>query len=143
MEGIDKNPRPPLALADASAGCIAAILLFFVQKLPEGSDSKHLYMYLCPVLAIILNNIFSITVKYCSYHYRRRLLKSRFNDLNNQRAEYMKVDNTDADVMNEYNMEIKKTQLAIIGTTLLDLKDEAAATKPKRKGPPNNNPKIP
>jgi len=55
----------------------------------------------------------------------------------------MKVDNTDADVMNEYNMEIKKTQLAIIGTTLLDLKDEAAATKPKRKGPPNNNPKIP
>lgn len=139
MEGKEINTKPPLALADASAGCIAAILLFLVQKFPDGSDAKHLCMYLSPVLAIILNNIIGISIRYVSFHYRRRLLKSRYKDLAAQRSEYMKADHTDIDVMNEYNKEIKKTHLAMISTSLVDLGAEPTAKKPKRTAPAQNN----
>ncbi|WP_223483667.1 hypothetical protein [Pseudomonas sp. A-RE-19] len=139
MEELEKSKKPALALSDASAGFIAAVLLFLVQKLPDGSDAKQLYMYASPVLAIAFNNIISIFIQYGKYLYRRKLLSSRYKDLSSQRSEYMKVGHADAEVVNEYNQAIKKTQIAIINTSLVDLGKDAAAQKPKRTVPPRNN----
>lgn len=139
MEDVDKSNKPPLALADASAGCIAAVLLYFVQKMPENSDARTLCLYISPVVAIILNNFIDISLKYGRFLYRKMLLRSHYTSLSAQRIEYMKVDHADAEVVNEYNQAIKKTQIAMINTRLVDLGVEDAAKKPKSTTPRRNN----
>lgn len=143
MDELEKSKKPPLALADASAGCIAAILLYFVQKLPESSDARNLCLYISPVVAIILNNFIDISVQYCRFLYRKKLLRSHYDALSAQRSEYMKVDHADAEVVSEYNEALKKTQFAMINTRLVELGGEEAAKKPKRTSPPRNNPLPP
>ncbi|PHN28923.1 hypothetical protein [Pseudomonas sp. ICMP 561] len=143
MDELEKSKKPPLALADASAGCIAAVLLYFVQKMPESSDARTLCLYASPVAAIIINNFIDISLKYCRFAYRKMLLRSHYDSLSAQRIEYMKVDHADADVVNEYNEAIKKTQIALINTRLVDLGVEDAVKKPKRTTPNRNNPLPP
>ncbi|PKI19377.1 hypothetical protein [Pseudomonas monteilii] len=122
MDEQNKSSKAPLALSDAAAGCIAAILLFAVQKFPDGSDIKALCMYLSPVAAILMNNTLAIFGRFAQFHYRKKVLNSQYKDLSEQYREYAKVDNADPDVVNEYNKAMKDTRIAMINNTIIDLR---------------------
>jgi len=110
--------KTPLSLSDTVAGLIGGVMLFFVQKIPEGSDAKHLMIYATPVLALLLNNLFSIVVGYVRYNFVKRKLKSQFQHLSTDLDEYSKNKNPDPDVVLKYNAALKSTQMAIINNTL-------------------------
>lgn len=125
MADNNKDGRPALAFSDASAGCIAAILLFGVQKFPEGSDIKVLCMYMSPVAALLINNTLVISAKYLKFRHRKHALKSHYNELSQQYNEYVTVENPDPEVKNEYNRAMKDTRIAMIHNSVIDVKKQS------------------
>lgn len=103
-----------LSLTDASAGFLGAAFLYFIQKLPEGSDAKQILLYSMTVFALAANNIFGILFSWVHRKWERRSLKTQHKDLVAEVAEYSKNDNPDPEVMQEFNSAMKKTQMALL-----------------------------
>ncbi|MDG9926236.1 MULTISPECIES: hypothetical protein [unclassified Pseudomonas] len=103
-----------LSLADASAGFVGAAFLYFIQKLPDGSDAKQLLLYSMTFVALAANNVFVILFASGKRKWERRNLKSQHKDLSFEYDEYSKKENPDPEVMQEFNTAIKQTQLAIL-----------------------------
>lgn len=125
-----------LALTDASAGFIAAALLFLVQKLPESSDAKQLYLYASPVVALILNNFFFIIYKSLRFMYVSRQLESQKTTLSQKVEEYVKTEGADPEVIKEYNYAIRNTHLAIIENSMSNMDEELLSEVKSRRAKP-------
>ncbi|QXI02974.1 hypothetical protein HV782_013670 [Pseudomonas monsensis] len=103
-----------LSLTDASAGFVGAAFLYFIQKIPDGSDAKQLLLYSMTLVALAANNLFGILFSWGQRKWERRSLKTQHKDLVAEVAEYSKNDNPDPEIMQEFNAAMKKTQLALL-----------------------------
>lgn len=127
-----------LSTADACAGFVGAVFLFFIQKLPDGSDAKQLLLYSMTVVALAANNFLAIIFAWGQRKWERHTLKTQHSDLEVGLAEYSKKENPDPEVMEGYNAALKKTQMALLHN-ITSRADEVVTSSAGLKKSPSKN----